>query len=700
MPELQSESSRLAAGFSASERAGDAVLLESLLDAMPEMVVYHDDDLNVIWANTAAARFVGLSREEMIGKRFFDVACRMDEPCPGCPVVKGPSSECIEVIESSLLIGRLYFTRSYPVSCRGGRIPGRLIVAQDISRLRNRYSVTEVLNLISEVFHSPRSLSDICDELIKTIAEKFNYPYGVITIYDDKSDDVVVLGEMDRSGQFLPLVKRQPPSRCFSWKVMNDGKTINVTGLGKANDFQGYVLREAGVETVLAVPLNVEGRAIGAIVLGDTAERLETSLMIDALQAVANRLGAEIQRKQIEETLREERKFTAAVLSNAGPLILVVNGKGRIVLFNKACEDLTGHSCREAVGNPIWDFISVPSESDFIKSIFPFTADKSLPTSFENYWTARDGQRRLISWSNSIMGDEREIDVHVVSIGMDITDKRRAEEEAELRRRQLLEADKMASLGVMTSGVAHEINNPNNFIMMNTPILRRAWEDVLPILEKYYGAFGDFTVANVPYSDMRVEIPKLFDGVQEGSKRIRQIIMSMKNYAKRDISGFTAGININGVIASALELISHQVKKSTRSILVDYAQHLPFVEGIPQRLEQVVVNLLQNACQSLPNRNRGIVIKTSHDERQDQVVVCIADEGIGIEPEHLDHIFDPFFTTRSDVGGTGLGLSVCAGIVKEHHGRLEFESELGKGTKAYLLLPAVGRRAPFSPMAP
>ncbi len=696
MRELQSQLLQLASGLVPVERGADAHVLEALLDAMPEMLVYHDDNLNVIWANQAAARFVGLTREEMIGRRFFDVACRLEEPCEGCPVVKGPSSERIEVIEGNLLTGRLYFTRSYPLSWLGRQVPGRLIVAQDISTLRNRYGVTNVLNLISEVFHSSRSLTTICEELIKTIVREFNYPYGVITLYDYKSDEVVILGEIDLSGKLLPFVKRQPPSRCFSWKVMHDGKIINVTGLSKTDAFQGYVLKEAGAETILAVPLIVEGHAIGAIVLGDLIERLETNLVIDALQAVANRLAAEIQRKQIEETLREERKFTTAVLNNAGPLILVVNNEGRIVLFNKACEQLTGYSGVEAVGSFIWDFIIAPKESDFIKSIFPFTADKALPSSFENYWITRDGQRRLVSWSNSIMGDARETNVHIVSVGIDITDKKRAEEEAKLRTRQLLEADKMASLGVMASGVAHEINNPTNFIMMNAPILRQVWEDVLPILDEYYEKCGDFSASNIPYSQMREEIPKLFDGIQEGAKRIRQIIMSMKNYAKRDASSLTQCVNVNDVIAAALELMSHQIKKSTRSITVDCAHGLPSVAGNLQRLEQVVVNLIQNACQSLPDRNKGIFIRTSYDEQADHVVVCIADEGIGIKPEHLDHIFDPFFTTRTDAGGTGLGLSVCAGIVKEHNGRLEFESEFGKGTKAYLLLPAMHQGLPDS----
>lgn len=669
------------------EEKGD--LLESFLDAMPEMIVYHDHNLNVLWTNQAAAEFVGRTREEMVGNRFFDVACQFEVPCEGCPVVKGPSSERIEVIESSLLIGRLYYTRSYPVTCADEKIPGRLIVAQDVSYLRNRYSVTEVLNSISEIFHSPKTLSEICGQLVAMIVERFDYPYGVICLYDEPADEILVLGEVDFSGRLLRRAKRLPPERCFSWKVVRDRETVNVTGLSKTDEFRGYVLREAGAETILAVPLNVEGNAIGAIVLADTSERLETNLMIDAVQAVANRLGAEIRRRQTEEKLNEERKFTGAVLNNGGALILVMDHDGRIVLFNEACERLTGYSAEETVGSHVWDFLVSPKESDCVKGIFPLTAEKAPPASFENHWVTRGGQRRLISWSNSLMGDTKEMKAHIVSIGIDITDKRKMEEEAELRRRQLVEADKLASLGVVASGVAHEINNPNNFIMMNSSVLCNAWEDVLPVLDKYHEECGEFLVSNIPYSEMRSEITNLFDGIREGSSRISRIIANMKNYAKRDSADVTHKVNVNDVVTAALNLTAHQIKKSTRSVFVDCPNNLPLVRGSLQRLEQVVVNLIQNACQALPDRNKGIVVTTSYVREDNEVVVCIADEGTGIRPEHMDHILDPFFTTKADVGGTGLGLSVCAGIVKEHNGRLEFESRFGAGTKVYLRLPAV-----------
>jgi polar amino acid transport system substrate-binding protein len=287
------------------------------------------------------------------------------------------------------------------------------------------------------------------------------------------------------------------------------------------------------------------------------------------------------------------------------------------------------------------------------------------------------------------MGDDKETEIHIVSIGIDITDRKRMEKEAELRRRQLIQADKMASLGILVSGVAHEINNPNNFIMMNAPILRKAWDDIAPILKGYAAERGDFSLAGIPYSEMCGHVPALFDGIQEGAERIRQIVMNLKDYSREDASNITQGVNLNTAVAAALRLLSNQMKQSTDFVSVTYSETLPCVNGSLQRLEQVIINLVQNACQALQTRDKGIEIRTFHDKKNGEVVVRVRDEGIGITEAQMDYIFDPFYTTKRETGGTGLGLSVCAGIVKEHNGRLEFSSKPGVGTTVSLVLPAV-----------
>lgn len=668
-----------------STAQSEAIPFESLLNAMPEFIIYYDHNLNVLWANRAAAEDHGLNPRDMIGRPFFEVSCMVKEPCEGCPVIEGMRSDRAEAIENNPYVGRLFYTRSYPVFHHGKLISERLFVAQDISNLKNRYSVTEILNLINELFHTYDKLPRICRRLIRNIVTNFGYVYGVITLCGNHSEEIIAMGEVDFSGKFPPM-KSLPASKSFTGKVMADGEILNITGLSKTDKYNGCLLKENGAETVLAVPLKIEEKIIGAIVLVDVIKRMETSLIIERLRTVANRLAAEIHRKQAEDRLREERNFTTAVLNNAGPLIVVMDRHGRIVRFNKTCERLTGYDYKEVIGKRVWE-IGMASSDDVMKSLFPFTGNKELPASFENLLRTKTGENRLISWTISFMGDSTRTQLYIVSIGVDITEKIAAEEEAETRRRQLVEADKMVSLGLLASEVAHEINNPNNFIALNTPILRKAWEDIAVILNKYSEACGDFLVANVPYSEMSREIPALFDGIEAGSERIREIVKNMKNYARRDEPAKTEPVNMNDVIQAALMLLSTHIKKSCRGVLTQLCENLPPVLGMFQRLEQVLVNLVQNACHALSGKDGCITIKTSFDPDRRLVLVCISDEGVGIRPEHLPRIFDPFFTTKADIGGTGLGLSVCAAIVKEHKGDLRFDSTEGKGTRVTLSIP-------------
>ncbi len=269
-------------------------------------------------------------------------------------------------------------------------------------------------------------------------------------------------------------------------------------------------------------------------------------------------------------------------------------------------------------------------------------------------------------------------------------------QENELARDQemkLVQMDKMIALGILVSGVAHEINNPNNFIMLNTPLLQEAWSSIRPILDLYHERSGDFIVGGLSYSEFRDVAPRLFAGIQEGSQRIKSIVESLKKFSRVDPSEMTFGIDVNEVTRSAIMLLDSHIKKSTDRLSSSYGSDIPPVRGHFQRLEQVVINLLQNACDALPDKSRGIWVETSFDRESRQVVIEIRDEGVGIESDKLSSIRDPFYTTKRDRGGTGLGLSVSSGIIENHHGQLFFRSEPGRGTTVTVLLPAVSNEA-------
>jgi polar amino acid transport system substrate-binding protein len=245
----------------------------------------------------------------------------------------------------------------------------------------------------------------------------------------------------------------------------------------------------------------------------------------------------------------------------------------------------------------------------------------------------------------------------------------------------------MVALGTLVSGVAHEINNPNNFIMLNTPLLREAWESALPILEEYYQENGDFVLAGMNYTEMRGKISLLFSGISDGSKRIKRIVDDLKSFVRKDVPDVTQPVDINDVLKSALALVSNMIYKSTKNFSVRYNKNIPLIKGNFQRLEQVVINLIQNACQALPDRERAIRVSTFSDKEEGVVTLRINDQGRGIPAESLPHITDPFFTTKQDSGGVGLGLSISERIVEEHGGRINFTSRVGKGTQVEVVLP-------------
>jgi polar amino acid transport system substrate-binding protein len=289
-------------------------------------------------------------------------------------------------------------------------------------------------------------------------------------------------------------------------------------------------------------------------------------------------------------------------------------------------------------------------------------------------------------WSRTL---HRQVALRTSDLTREITERRHAEEELRLNQQQLVQADKMAALGVLVSGVAHEINNPTGLILLDLPVLKRAHRDTAAILEERYRGEGDFLLGGVPYSEMREEIPRMLDEMHEGAQRIKRIVSDLKDFARRDDAGGQVPVELNEIVRTALRLVEPTLRKATNRCRVDLAEGLPPIWGNAQRIEQVVVNLVLNACQALPDPERGISVSTRYNRTTDNAILVVRDEGVGITPEHLSRLTDPFFTTKRESGGTGLGLSVSAGIVKEHGGRLDFDSIPGSGTTVTLVLPAL-----------
>jgi PAS domain S-box-containing protein len=388
-----------------------------------------------------------------------------------------------------------------------------------------------------------------------------------------------------------------------------------------------------------------------------------------------------------EEALRKSEEKYRTILHSLEEGYFEVDLSGNLTFFNDAFVRWSGYSKEELMGMNNRQYVDEETAKK-VYQVFNEVYRTGKPANpFDWEIILKDGTRRWIDTSVALIRDSKGQSIGFRGIARDVTERKQMEEQAKVHQQQLMQAGKMVALGTLVSSVGHEINNPNNFIMLNAPLLKEAWQHVLPILDEYYEKDRDFTIGTVRYPEMRDRIPRLLSGISEGSKRISEIVEDLRGFLRRDASDMNQSVDLNAVLRSAISLLSNMINKSTSHFSVNYGDNLPKLRGNSHRLEQVIINLIQNACQALPDIRRGISLSTFYDEKMSGIVVKVQDEGVGIPPDVLPHITDPFFTTRSDSGGIGLGLSISSRIVKEHGGTMAFSSEPGKGTTAEITLP-------------
>jgi PAS domain S-box-containing protein len=399
-------------------------------------------------------------------------------------------------------------------------------------------------------------------------------------------------------------------------------------------------------------------------------------------------IGRDItERKKAEAILRESEEKYRTTLQSIEEGYYEVDLTGNLTFFNNALVRFSGYSREELVGMSNRQFMTEESAQKVFQVFREVYRTGEPANPFDWEMIRKDGSKRFIETSVSLIQDSKGQPIGFRGIARDVTDRKQIEEQAKIHQQQLMQAGKMVALGTLVSSVAHEINNPNSFIMLNTPILSEAWKGAMPILNEYYERNGDFVIGGIKYTEMCDNITMLFSGILDGAKRIKQIVEDLKDFVSRDASDMTQSVDINAVLRSAISLLSNVIMKSTNHFSVEYGKNLPVLRGNFQRFEQVIINLVQNACQALPDDRKGIFASTSYDEKRRSIVIKVEDQGTGIPSENLSHITEPFYTTKSDSGGLGLGLSISSRIVKEHGGTLTFTSEPGKGTKAEIVLP-------------
>lgn len=283
-----------------------------------------------------------------------------------------------------------------------------------------------------------------------------------------------------------------------------------------------------------------------------------------------------------------------------------------------------------------------------------------------------------------------------------------AEQNRALREAQaaLVQSEKLASLGQLAAGLAHEINNPIAYVTNNLAVLHRDVKALLPLLDRYRQGIADSRLQTTDCNDLRsaicklqsettrmeeevdlaflqANLPRLFEKSLEGLRRVRDIVKNLRDFARLDEAEFK-DVDLNAGVESTAEILAHEIKKKSIQLRMALGE-IPLVPCHPGKMNQVFLNVLLNAIQACAPG--GQVEVRSRVEPGEKVVVEFQDNGCGIRPEHLSRIFEPFFTTKPVGEGTGLGLSVSYGIVRDHGGAIEVESAVGKGSLFRIRLP-------------
>ena len=428
--------------------------------------------------------------------------------------------------------------------------------------------------------------------------------------------------------------------------------------------------------------------------------------------------------KEFESTYRtlvESKKSFYEMIEHAPEAVFELDLEGRIRYFNRKAEESSGYKREDILGKLIMDTGLIDQGNQQTINQFgqqllegesayelevPFTnkQGESLMTQLST-WNLKDGylitvrniterkqterelkqaheelERRVVERTEQLTALNRELQ-------QEIAERKRAQEAEKVQAQQLIQADKLMTLGILVSGVAHEINNPNQFITSHISPLQKAWEGATPILDEYYRERGDFRIGGMNYSNFRDRVPGIFSNITEGSKRINNIVQELKEYVRDYPSERTETFNFNSVVQSALTLTSNMVNKSTNHFSMELGQNMPLYTGHYQQVEQVVINLVQNACQALTGPDESLSITTFYDGEARTINLTVMDEGVGIEDNHYERVTDPFYTTKRDAGGIGLGLSISSKIIMGHGGTLDFTSGPEKGTIATISLP-------------
>ena len=477
-----------------------------------------------------------------------------------------------------------------------------------------------------------------------------------------------------------------PIKRFLSVPILLDEKLVGQIALANKNeDYTQHDLE--AIERVAGFYALAIQRIRAEDALQDLTDELETRVekRTEELKTANIQLIKEVKgHKLTGEKLEQSRSVLQSVVDGISDPLVLLDRNMAVKMLNRAAADYYGLSEYQNILNTKCHQFLRESATPCKGCEIPGAISMGKSLVFErNGFKESDRLENVFIYPVKTGDGESE---NVLLRISDITEQR-------LFEKQLIHSEKMVSLGVLVSSIAHEINNPNNFISFNIPILKDYLEEMLPIVDAYNRGHPDFEICNMVYPDFREDIFKLLNNLEHGSDRISTFVSNLKDFSQIKEQVKEEWVDLNLVIGKAVSICRAQLIKRVKTFITNIAENLPRIWSDPYALEQILINLLVNATQASEKKDSRIELSVEvHNSWLNHTILTVRDNGCGMDEKTIQKIFDPFFTTKSQAKGTGLGLYVSHNLVESLRGRIEVESELIKGSIFRVILPDKERR--------
>ena len=680
--------------------------MRALLDATDESVILLAADGEILAINAFAAQRFGKTPQTMFRENFFDyLPAALADTRRAMVRAVADTGETVHFQDQR---GGISFDNSlYPVKDDTGVVESVAIYAKDVTEQLRIKLDEELFQQMGTVLMrwgvDSKTIAQIfCDGVLPI----FNLGAAWLAVSSGEEKYALLASAGETTGSMFEHLAATPDGAvpCLPLtRVMSSRQRelVRLDDLDCARCLEGRQAMNAS--EVLLLPLIVHDECWGVLALyGREPGQFSTGLLQQRVVASVNRLVI-----IVESALRQERlALFDLALAEVASAVMITDAKGKIVWVNRALTQLSGFALADLLGNSPSLFNSGSQDAAFYQSLWQ-TIGAGQAWCGEVVNRRQDGSLFAVNEMVTPLLDSDGKISHYVAVLEDIGERIRREnelqdnlehlrtlnEQLENAQNQLLQSEKMASIGQLAAGVAHEINNPIGFVSSNLGTLK-IYVDGLMSLVRAYGQ-ADPILAGQPALNAAIEARKqeidlgflsediqvLLQESREGISRVTRIVQDLKDFSRIDNLDWSEAFLEQG-LDSTLNIVWNEIKYKAE-VVKEYGG-IPPVECLGSQLNQVFMNLLLNAAQAIDNHGT-ITIRTGATD--DSVWVEISDTGRGIPLADQKRIFDPFFTTKPVGQGTGLGLSLAYSIIQKHHGKLEVHSEPGQGSTFRIEIP-------------